>query len=348
MAMNPNGTANVNSRVQASIRSFFLPHTPSYTPPPVPLGAPTTPRDQISSSQSGSNTARDFLMPLQANVSPITHDHIQPLRRINSLLLPINYPDSFYHKILDPSPISLSRVILWTEPHSKETKVVGGIVCRLDPSLAPGSAQILEGSYDVYLQSLVLLSPYREKGLAAAALRSVIEAATQQDGIRIRELYAHVWTENTEALEWYAARGFQRDEQVINGYYKRLKPETAWILRRKLVPSDHLPQSSTGQHTFLPTPPALSKSTSTPPQSITPPGTANPRPDNLSHTKSFQDRRPDMEWNDLPEDVLSSSLLKAPGSGEGSSASSRSTSRSRLDGKGRKKGRSYPAAAFDS
>jgi ribosomal protein S18 acetylase RimI-like enzyme len=325
-------------RVQSSIRSFFQSKSAS---PALPV-AQTPPREQIPPPPPAANEARDPLLPPQARISPIAPDHIQPLRRINALLLPVNYPDSFYHKILDPSSVNFSHVILWEDPVSKETKVVGGIVCRLDPSLAPGSTpqapQTLEGTFDIYLQSLALLSPYREKGLATAALRNVIAAATQQDGMRIRQLYAHVWTNNTEALAWYAARGFQKDGPVINGYYQRLKPDTAFILRRKVVPSDHLSHSS-GQHT----PPALSKPP--PPPS---PGTANPRPDTLPHTTSFQDRRPDMEWNDLPEEVLGNSLLKAPNSrsGETSSASSRSTSQSRLEGKGKKKGRAYPAAAF--
>lgn len=337
------------ARIQSSIRSFFQ-SKPATAPPTMPLVAPHPALNQVSLPQPASNVAGNRPIPLQAKISPITHDHIQPLRRINSLLLPINYPDSFYRKILDPgTPISFSRAILWEDPDSKETKVVGGIVCRIDPSLGPGSSagtpQVIEGSYDIYLQSLVLLSPYRGKGLAAAALTNVIEAATQQDDIRIRGLYAHVWTQNLEALEWYSARGFQKDEAVVNGYYKRLMPDTAWILRRNLAPSDHLARQSNCRQTSIPTPPASKTSGSTSPPQVT-----ETRPDNLPHTKSFQDRRPDMEWNDLPEDVLAGSLLKAPTprSGEGSSASSRSTSRSGLEGKGKKKGRAYPAAAFGS
>ena len=345
--MDPKTTASAPARFQSSIRSFFQTKALAAAAPLiVPLVAQDTPRNQTSPPRTTYDAADRPSIPPQAKISPVAPDHIQPLRRINSLLLPVNYPDSFYHQILDPSAASLSRVVLWEDPQSKETKVVGGLVCRLDPSLTSGSdsqaPQIIDGSYDVYLQSLVLLSPYREKGLAAAALNSVIEAATQLDGMKIRGLYAHVWTENTEALEWYSARGFQKDEALISGYYKRLRPDSAWILRRNLMPSDHLAQTSSRQQLSDPTPAA-----STPPQSSTPPEIADPRPGNPPHTKSFQDRRPDMEWNDLPQDVLGGSLLKAPTpSGEGSSASSRSTSRSGLEGKGRKKARAYPAAAF--
>jgi ribosomal protein S18 acetylase RimI-like enzyme len=368
--------SSTRTRTQASIKSFFQPKQPHYTPPPAspnaqPLASnPLKPAsqstsgvetqaqvsgspDQVSLPQLSPKAAHDPSLPPQATISAIQTDHIQPLRRINSLLLPINYPDSFYHKILEVSPTNFSRVILWTDPQSKETRVVGGIVCRLDPSLAPGSTtqnqQIVEGSFDVYVQSLGLLSPYREKGLATAALNSVIDAATGQDGVRIGGLYAHVWTENTEGLEWYAARGFIREGPVVNGYYRRLKPDTALILRRKLVPSDHLCSSAAIQP-FASSIPDLAQSTSTTPQSTAPPGPPQARPPNAPHTKSFQDRRADMEWNDLPEEILGNSLLRAPSSksGDASAASSRSSSRSGLEGRGKKKGRSYPAAAFGS
>ena len=68
----------------------------------------------------------------------------------------------------------------------------------------------------------------------------------------------------------------------------------------------------------------------------------------MPHTASFQDRRPDREWNDLPEDVLGASLLKPPSGSstrDGSAASSRSSSRS---GTKKKRERLYPAAAFGS
>ena len=228
---------------------------------------------------------------------------------------------------------------------------MGGIVCRLDPVPTPESTPttpvFVPGTYDIYIQSLALLSPYRSKGLATAVLNAVIASATTQSAITVRELYAHVWTENTEALEWYAARGFKREEMVIHGYYRRLKPDTAWIFRRKLAPSDHLAHSSAPQAAQIPS--ESMESLLQKPESSTPPppaATAPPRPKNPPSARSFQERGPDREWNDLPEDVLGNTLLK-PQSTAGSEASSRSSSRSGLEGKGRKK-RQYPAAAFGS
>jgi hypothetical protein len=224
-------------------------------------------------------------------------------------------------------------------------------VCRLDPVLTsastPTSLSFIPGTFDIYIQSLALLSPYRSQGLATAVLNAIIASATTQNNIAVRELYAHVWTENSEALEWYAARGFKREEKVIQGYYRRLKPGTAWILRRRLSPSDHLANSSSTQQSQIPLQPILTIGEKKESSTLPPPATTTvPRSKNSPSARSFQERGPEREWNDLPEDVLGNTLLK-PSSAAGSEASSRSSSRSGLDGRGKKK-RQYPAAAFGS
>jgi ribosomal protein S18 acetylase RimI-like enzyme len=369
--MDANGPANtLNTRVQPTIRSFFQPGQPSYTAPPsLPVSKPGTSVPPTSLSQTPPSAAqipqkttptlphqvitsstiqpqRSSTLPLQATISPVLEQHIQPLRRINSLLLPIHYPDSFYHKILSPdAPISFSRTILWTSTSPAETKIIGGIICRLDPALSPLSKPqaplYIEGAYDIYIQSLALLSPYRSKGLAAEVLQEIIEAAVGQNEVRVASLYAHVWTENEEGLNWYAARGFKREEPVLHGYYRRLKPDTAWILRRRLMPTDHLVSLPSQIPQTSPTPPPAPASAPIP---------AAVRPAVQTSARSFQERGPDREWNDLPEDVLGNVMLKPPshlGSREGSAASSRSSSRSGIEGKGKKK-RVYPAAAFGS
>lgn len=163
-----------------------------------------------------------------------------------------------------------------------------------------------------------------------------MQAVVSQDEVRVESFYAHVWTENEEGLEWYLKRGFVKEGGVMQGYYMKLKPATAWVLRRRLGPTDYLTRSS-GNNVELVPPPAAEDEVLA-------------RPKNLAHTKSFQDRRPDVEWNDLPEDVLRNDLLKAPnanGSRVPSAASSRSSSRSGAETKAKKK-RQYPAAAFGS
>jgi len=146
----------------------------------------------------------------------------------------------------------------------------------------------------------------------------------------IHSLYAHVWTENTDGLEWYTTRGFTQEASVVQNYYRKLKPDTAWVLRRNLLPSDHLRNAA-----------------------IKPQATLAPKPElGIARAASYQKQRPDMEWNDLPSDILQPSRSNTPNllsppvdrSAPPSSASSRSSSR---NGLGKKK-RQYPAGAFEA
>ncbi|RDW80132.1 hypothetical protein BP6252_04770 [Coleophoma cylindrospora] len=325
----PPTAANAPPHSQASIRSFFQPRTPTYSAPPTnsiaPPNASISPPSASAPPPIQAQSSSSTTLPQRASISIVEEPHIQPLRRINSLLLPVNYPDSFYHKILSPS--NFSRVLLWKDAPADEAKVVGGVVCRLDPSsISPDS------SFDIYVQSLALLSPYRSQGLATRVLETVISSAVSQKDVKIDSLYAHVWTENREALEWYAARGFKREEPVLHGYYRRLNPDTAWVLRRRLTPTDHL--GAAKQSTTPPPPVAITNHNGgSDSLKVTSPG----RP-NMLRATSFQDRRPEREWNDLPKDL---DLLAVP-----SGPNSRSSSTSRGPAGKKKKERQYPAAAF--
>lgn len=382
------------ARAQSSIRSFFQPRQPNYTLPPsstnsnidggdrippTPTSPPlpsSPPRIQAEPETSPLKTRSGTASPPQASISPIREKHIQQLKRINSLLLPINYPDSFYNKIVDPQNApNFSRVILFHEPltlksvfsSSSEPKVVGGIVCRLEKDESTRTSAI-------YIQSLALLSPYRSHGLATRVLDNIIQGVvnTPQIGYPVTSLYAHVWTENTEGLEWYTARGFTREEPVVQDYYRRLQPGSAWILRRSLIPSDHLrhflkPNGQTpSQNSPIAPPPPTSAANSTPASgrssrahSPLPATRLTPAP--IARAASYQNTGPGHEWNDLPDDILAGSskpqtpepsaraassthlMPNASISATGSATSSRSSSRS-----GAKKKRQYPAAAFNA
>lgn len=380
----PNNTPPPPRPQQATIRSFFQPKQPTYTPPPG-----TTPITTSDSHDNRNGNASQEIPPPQpasgppsstnAPLPPVTtattatpdsldsspassqelpqgykieipqDHHIQPLRRINALLLPIPYPDAFYHAITSPPspsiPISLpfSRVVTYTPDSNSEPKVIGSLICRTDPS-PPSSpyAQPPANTYSIYLQSLTLLSPYRTLGLATALLNSVIESATSSRmpiGVRIEGLYAHVWVDNQEALEWYTKRGFEKGE-LVEGYYRRLRPQDAFVFRRRFSVQDHISRQPQTNPTPILNSIKNATAKSTPPP---PPMSTTTRPPLSKHTTSFQDRRPEREWNDLPEEVF---LRPRAQGDEQSKESSRSSSRSGASGSGGKKKRSYPAAAF--
>ncbi|KAK3363283.1 hypothetical protein B0T25DRAFT_526891 [Lasiosphaeria hispida] len=406
---------------QPSIRSFFQPRPqPNYAAPP--SAATTTPPSDIDNDATTATSppppprspppaaepnqlpppppaAADVLpvalppggvpilpsppsLPSQASIIPVTEDHIAALRRINSLLLPVAYPDSFYAKALEPLASGLfSRSILWQDSANVEPKVIGGVVCRLEPNpfldasgrprppeTSATAGPPLETPYHaIYIQSLVLLSPYRAQGLAAAALEHIVASAAilpaAGSSIDVRTVYAHVWTENEEGVRWYEARGFTREgREPVRGYYFRLRPDTAWIVRREigagaaaarlpaLAPA---PRSQGGRINS-----AVAAAVNLPFSTEGPPRRPSAAPSQSGSSLSFQNARPQAEWNDLPADMVGPPLAGAapppstesgrsqhlsPSSAPGSAASSRSSSAVR-----KKKERAYPSAAFGS
>ncbi|EFQ98337.1 hypothetical protein MGYG_01370 [Nannizzia gypsea CBS 118893] len=225
-------------------------------------------------------------------VSQVKTAHVPSLMRITGLLLPVRYQNSFYTAtITDPFIASVSRVALYHQhplsniygtaylaakslptppspPKSGTDKVIGGIRCRLEPATLPhpsstAKATALRPVVNLYIQTLLLLSPYRGTGIAASLLDSLIyagEPASSKDKSKsssdkgeqktprrvsnmvkhynIRTVTAHVHETNEEALSWYIARGFTVEEGVIEGYYRRLSPGGARIVKLDLTWDD--------------------------------------------------------------------------------------------------------------
>ncbi|UKZ81146.1 hypothetical protein TrVFT333_008916 [Trichoderma virens FT-333] len=336
-------TANKPS--QMSIRSFFQAKAPQYAPPPSsksngstipsrrrllrlncnlslnhrprPPTSPPANRDQ--GQDHNSQASKHPRLPLEASIRPITTADVNAFRRLNSLLLPVSYPETFYNRAADPVTGRFSRLISWSH-QGDDPKPVGGIVCRVEPDVdarAAGS-QVVQ---NIYIQSLCLLSPYRSLGLVSAALDDIVAAAVTDPTLNVQTVTAHVWTENEEGLHWYEARGFRKQEPAIQGYYIKLRPDSAWLVSKPVSASHHRCRVEPAAHGK--------------PAPVRPPA-------RVASGKSFQNQRPETEWNDLPAD-MAPSLLGPPknGSEPGSGASSRSSSTVR-----RKKDRSYPAAAF--
>lgn len=240
----------------------------------------------------------------RAQIVPIQPGHVTSIKRINGLLLCISYPPWFYQQLSPPtSYASYSRAILWSDKPGSPYTVIGSLITRRDPVTEfkrDGKKEGVEpDDTALYIAALTLLSPYRSKGLAQAALESVIRQivstpATQEEG-GIQSLYAHVWTENNEGLEWYRKMGFHKEGKPVEGYYQKLQPSTAWVLRRNISVLDVVE----GQRS-LSTIAALAESQRTEDmlqsQLLKRPSAGTAR--------SFMSKGPENEWNDLPEHMV--------------------------------------------
>ena len=236
--------------------------------PPQRKGSHSSPAS--SSTEPGPNHSPQGSLPTELSISPITTSTLPAYRRLITLLLPIRYQDKFYKdSIANPSPSSLALCALWHEtprpgkrkPNSlsdklsscksetgdSEAKVIGGIQCRLEavPSPPPTNATTSQSSHqqphDLYIQTLAILAPYRHLGIATALLDAIICTALThypRQNINVKRIYAHVWEANEEALEWYGKRGFEIGEEVVEGYYRKLRPSGAKVVRRRVGVGD--------------------------------------------------------------------------------------------------------------
>jgi len=182
-------------------------------------------------------------LPPNVTLEACTKDRLASFQRLTALLLPIPYSKAFYAETVhDPVIASLTRVVIWKDAlsdsatkstldgasDSSSSRVVGAIRCRLVSTTPP----------TLYISTLGILAPFREHGLATHLLQAVVTTAVKEFGVK--EVTAHVWEANEEALAWYKKRGFEvlRKEE---GYYQRLKPRTAaWIITWKLGITDML------------------------------------------------------------------------------------------------------------
>lgn len=170
-------------------------------------------------------------------ITSIHRDHLPALKRLTSTLLPIKYPDTFYtDAISDLSAATISRIALFTpldSPLSTPAIPIGWIRCSLEPyPEATSPPQDTRPIYNqIYIKALCLLAPYRHMGVAAALLESILHRKEVLRQCNVQFVFAHVWESNEEALEWYEKRGFKRD-LLVEGYYRRLKPAGAWIMRK--------------------------------------------------------------------------------------------------------------------
>ncbi|KAF3399805.1 N-alpha-acetyltransferase 50 [Penicillium rolfsii] len=228
-------------------------------PPQPPRSAAVSPRptanvvSQASFTPYAGDLSASYATPHpHITIETIRTAHIPSLTRITGLLLPIRYPNSFYTNIItDPIVASLSRVAIYHDhpvaaaPNSNASsgsdKVIGGIRCRLE-RLDPDREVQGRVATNLYIQTLHLLSPYRGHGVAASLLNSLIWASPPDSQgnfqvseivkhYNIRSVTAHVHEANENGLRWYVARGFEVQEGVVEGYYRKLEPSGAKVVR---------------------------------------------------------------------------------------------------------------------
>ncbi|KAF2655770.1 acyl-CoA N-acyltransferase, partial [Lophiostoma macrostomum CBS 122681] len=198
------------------------------------LQGPTS--DLVVTSQSAVVGGAFSLGPLVSNIEmvPLSEELIPGFKRLNALLLPIAYPQSFYAETMTEPHHSITLMALWHHAPSntesstttmEKPRLIGAIRCRILPSA------------NLYISTIGVLSPYRSYGIAIHLLSKIIAKASREHGVKC--VTAHVWEANEEGLEWYKKRGFEIIGKE-DGYYRKLKPSGAVQVRKWIRVGDLL------------------------------------------------------------------------------------------------------------
>ncbi|EPS40529.1 hypothetical protein H072_5612 [Dactylellina haptotyla CBS 200.50] len=238
--------------------------------PPVSSSSSLEPPKQYSQQACALTTLPIASLPPNVTIRAPTKANIHLLKRINSLLLPVSYPENFYREILqNPESEILTRLAFYDD------ECVGGIRCRVETEaeykavpeklgakgnggsnilnaiaregdhsrLDPAGvvSRISKGAADqptktkIYIMTLAVLSPYRSLSIGSHLLDYIISIAAKDPSIDADEAYAHVWVANDGALDFYRKQGFDVNSgTVVQDYYRRLEPRDARIVFRKI------------------------------------------------------------------------------------------------------------------
>ncbi|PWZ01109.1 acyl-CoA N-acyltransferase [Testicularia cyperi] len=187
-------------------------------------------------------------LPKRIDVAQLTPNNLGQLRKLNSVLFPVQYSERFYKDVLDPDVGDVCKLGLFNDI------AVGTICCRFEP--------VDNDNVRVYIMTLGVLAPYRRLGIASALLKHVLDHVSPGKTIqlidhsaptpkptkdkngkeqkpepvkksaKVQSIYLHVQTSNDEAKLFYEKFGFTVT-QTIDSYYRRIQPASAWLLELK-------------------------------------------------------------------------------------------------------------------
>ncbi|KDD74672.1 hypothetical protein H632_c1143p1 [Helicosporidium sp. ATCC 50920] len=156
--------------------------------------------------------------PPDLALESVSSANLEALRALNRTIFPINYTAKTYADILACGPV--------TQLALSQGRVIGAIACRLEQT-----AECIQ----LYIITLGVLAPYRRCGIAAILLSTVLDYV-RHELPEVSRAQLHVHTINTEAITLYRGAGFEAAEE-LPGYYRRLDPPDALLLRLKLQPA---------------------------------------------------------------------------------------------------------------
>ena len=178
-------------------------------------------QDRYSSIAAAAMAA--ILPPLEVAMGDINVQNIGQLRTLNEHTFPVRYADKFYDEI-PTLPEGLAKFAYCGG------FAVGNCCARLEPFWSRADEK-----KKLYIMTIGVLHAYRRRGVGRQLLTQLLEGARKRGDVRV--VYMHVQTGNDAARDFYAQFGFT-EVGTIKGYYKRIQPDSCYVLAKAIEPGD--------------------------------------------------------------------------------------------------------------
>ena len=195
---------------------------------------------------------------LSISLRDVTKDNIEQLHVLNNTIFPVRYSQKFYNDIVQATqyaPITRIPVVSGATVSQINTNksldsiqstalthqsmlcrfaycndyVIGATACKLEYNETTKK-------YNVYIMILCVLAPYRNQSVGTQLINYILSYCTQNSN-HIESITAHVQTNNDDAINFYKRHGFTIHDKVVENYYKRITPSSAYFIKRPIDPN---------------------------------------------------------------------------------------------------------------
>eukprot|EP00931_Biecheleriopsis_adriatica_P076842 TRINITY_DN50507_c0_g1_i1.p1 TRINITY_DN50507_c0_g1~~TRINITY_DN50507_c0_g1_i1.p1 ORF type:complete len:189 (+),score=48.06 TRINITY_DN50507_c0_g1_i1:57-623(+) len=166
---------------------------------------------------NGATSSTSRRKPLKLDFGNLTEKNVGQLKKLNLSTFPVLYQEKFYTDLV--KSFEYCRLGYFADV------LVSAICARLE--------ERKEGGKGLYIMTLSVLKPYRERTLASQLLQWLVDKAESKECKEedVREVYLHMQTSNREGLAFYRKFGFKVTAK-IEDYYKKIDPPDCYVLRK--------------------------------------------------------------------------------------------------------------------
>ncbi|CAH8475708.1 unnamed protein product [Schistosoma margrebowiei] len=190
----------------------------------------------VHSEQSGAveqkgRSTNESKVYKKIELGQLTPHNIKQFRLINQTVFPVTYTEKFYSDVLKNSKMCRLAYFNDIVVGAVSYRIENVVVKNVDLATDDNNGQANQTVKKCYIMTLGCLAPYRGYGVGTLMLKHVIRSCLKHGGIK--SIYLHVHVGNEGAVAFYKRFGFEITGEVSD-YYRRIHPQTAYVLERSL------------------------------------------------------------------------------------------------------------------